>query len=65
MSTTERATYAPFHIFVEGPLHGQCWSLEHLVQVGQHQLDDYVYKYRETVRGELSGKVAHVWRYMH
>lgn len=62
MPTVERVPHAEHHVFVGGPLHGQCWSLRETVQLGP-QLEDYAYHWKETVRGSLSGKLAHVWRY--
>jgi len=60
MPTVERVG---FHVFVEGPLHGQCWNLEQLLHLGA-QIDQYAFYYREVVTGSLSRKRAFVWRYV-
>lgn len=59
MPTTETVTN---HVFVGGPLHGQCWPLDQLEHLGP-VIRDYDYYWREVVTGSVSNRRAFVWRY--
>lgn len=50
------------HVFVGGPLHGQCWTLDQLGHLGP-KIEEYAMCW-EVATGSQTGRLARVWRYI-